>query len=123
MSPSIAVKKTPAPAKPATPAMPAPRSRGQRLVRYVLALITSVLVVDALVGEKGLTEIVRARREHAALERALADARADNARLRSEARRLREDPQAIEDLARRELGFIKPGEKLFIIKDLDASER
>ena len=37
---------------------------------------------------------------------------------REEARRLREDPSAIEDLARRELGLIKPGEKLFIVKDI-----
>jgi cell division protein FtsB len=110
-------------ATPAPLAMPSPRSRGQRVVRYVLVLITSVLMVDALVGEKGLIEIVRARREHASLEQALADARTSNARLRSEARRLREDPQAIEDVARRELGFIKPGEKLFIVKDLDAKER
>jgi cell division protein FtsB len=31
---------------------------------------------------------------------------------------LREDPNAIEELARRELGLIRPGETLFIIKDI-----
>jgi cell division protein FtsB len=31
---------------------------------------------------------------------------------------LRENPQAIEEIARRELGLIRPGEKLFIIKDV-----
>ena len=36
---------------------------------------------------------------------------------REEAKRLRSDPAAIEDLARRELGLIKPGEHLFILKD------
>jgi len=35
------------------------------------------------------------------------------------ARRLREDPSGIEDQARRELGLIKPGEVLFIVKDVD----
>jgi cell division protein FtsB len=44
--------------------------------------------------------------------------REENARLRDEARRLREDPRTIEEIARRELGLIKPGEKLFIIKDV-----
>jgi cell division protein FtsB len=107
----------------AAPSTVTARPRGQRVVRYVLALVTSVLVIDALVGEKGLLEIIRARREHAALERSLADARATNARLRVEARQLREDPRAIEEVARRELGLIKPGEKLFIVKDLDANER
>jgi len=31
---------------------------------------------------------------------------------------LRHDPAAIEDAARRDLGLIKPGEKVFMIKDL-----
>jgi cell division protein FtsB len=43
--------------------------------------------------------------------------RVENARLREEARRLREDPDAIEEIARRELGLIRRGEKVFIIKD------
>ena len=34
------------------------------------------------------------------------------------ARRLREDPAAIEEIARRELGLIKPGERVFILKDV-----
>jgi cell division protein FtsB len=43
--------------------------------------------------------------------------RAENVRLREDARRLRSDPGTIEALARQELGLIKPGEVLFIIKD------
>ena len=46
--------------------------------------------------------------------------RAENARLREEVRRLEEDPAAIEEIARRDLGLIRPGEKLFIVKDLPA---
>jgi cell division protein FtsB len=38
--------------------------------------------------------------------------------LRELARRLKEDPLAIEEIARRNLGLIKPGEKVFIIKDV-----
>lgn len=77
-----------------------------------------VLVIDALVGDKGLLAMIQARQEFRALEQSLAEVRAENTRLRDEARRLREDPQAVEDLARRELGLMKPGEKLFIIKDV-----
>jgi cell division protein FtsB len=44
--------------------------------------------------------------------------RAENARLREVARRLREDPSAIEEIARRELGLIRPGERVFIVKDV-----
>ena len=43
--------------------------------------------------------------------------------LREEARLLREDPATIEEIARRELGLIRPGEKLFILKDVEPRDR
>lgn len=94
----------------------APR-RGRRTLRYVLVFIGVVIVVDALVGEKGLLAMRQARQDYRALEGSLSAAKVENARLREEARRLREDPRAVEDMARRDLGLIKPGEKLFIIRD------
>ena len=99
-----------------------PSSTGQprrrRILKAVFLLAGCVLVIDALVGDKGLLAMIQARQEFRNLEQSLADVRAENARLRDEARRLREDPSAVEDLARRELGLIKPGEQLFIIKDV-----
>jgi cell division protein FtsB len=92
--------------------------RGRRLARYALGFITVVLVIDAIVGEKGLLALLKARRDFNAVEQALQRSREENVDLREQARRLREDPAAIEEVARRELGLIKPGEKLFIIKDL-----
>ena len=92
--------------------------RGRRVIRYVLAFVTVVLVVDAIVGEKGLLALLKARRDFDAVGASLGGARAENTRLREEARRLREDPSAIEEIARRELGLIKPGEKLFIVKNV-----
>jgi cell division protein FtsB len=73
--------------------------------------------LDGLVGEKGLLESIKKRQEFRVLEQQIQRQRAENARLGEEARRLRSDPAAIEDLARRELGLIKPGEHLFILKD------
>lgn len=104
------------------PAATAPRatfaSRGRKWLRHGLFLITLVIVIDAVAGEKGLLALLQARREYSALERSLERARAENADLRDMARRLREDPTAIEEQARRELGLIKPGEVLFIVKDI-----
>jgi cell division protein FtsB len=88
------------------------------MLRLALGLVTAILVVDTMVGEKGLLTLLEARREYTTVERSLLRARAENARLREETRRLREDPAAIEELARRDLGMIKPGEKLFIIRDV-----
>src|SRR5262245_24606874 len=110
---------------PATPAAGTGRSStgGRRLVRYLLVFFTVVLVIDAIVGEKGLMSLLKARREYAAVEQALQRSRRENALLREQARRLREDPTAIEELARRELGLLKPGEKLFIVRDAEPKKQ
>ena len=109
--------------QPRTPPAPKPSmaNRGRRIARYALAFVTAVLVIDAVFGEKGLLALLKARRDFQGVEASLANARSENARLREEARRLREDPTAIEEIARRELGLIKPGEKLFIIRDAEPS--
>ena len=62
--------------------------------------------------------MLRARREGETLAATIARLRIENAGLSEQARRLREDASAIEEVARRELGLIKPGEKVFIIKDV-----
>jgi cell division protein FtsB len=98
------------------------RRRRRRAVQYLLVFLGGVLVVDALVGDNGLVQIMKKRDEQRALQQTLIRARSENARLREEARRLKEDPAAIEDIARRELGLIKPGEKLFIIRDVGPAD-
>ncbi len=85
---------------------------------YVLVFITAVLVLNALFGDKGVLAMMQARRQYEQLNAEVQRQKAENARLREQARRLRDDPKTIEDLARRELGLIKPGEKLFIITDV-----
>ena len=94
-----------------------------RLLNWVLGFVTIVLVVDALVGDKGLLDIMRARRQHAALAAAIGKTRRENARLRDGIRRLKEDPGAIESLAREQLGLMREGEILFIIKDTQSPNR
>ncbi len=104
--------------KPAPAAPPAWSPVRARLLKYVLVFVTVVLVVDALVGERGLLDTMRARRQHAQISAAIARTRQENARLREEIRRYREDPSAIEALAREELGLMRDGEILFIVKDV-----
>jgi len=99
-----------------------PRKR-RRTIQYLLLAVGCVLLIDALVGDKGLLAMMQARARYRELEQSLATARTDNARLREEARRLREDPGTIEEIARRELGLIRPGEKLFIIRDVESRDR
>jgi cell division protein FtsB len=84
----------------------------------VIVFVGIVLLVEGLVGDNGFLAMLKVRQQHQALEASLTRVREENAALREEARRLREDPAAIEEIARRELGLIKPGERLFILKDV-----
>jgi cell division protein FtsB len=95
-----------------------PAARGRRIVHWLLLFVACVIITDSLVGDRGLLAMLQARHEYDALAATIAHERAENARLRDEARRLREDPATIEEIARRELGLIRPGEKVFIVKDV-----
>ena len=97
------------------------RSRNKKFLHFGLILFAAVIILDALAGDRGLLAMLRVRGQYTALAATLARERAENARLAEQARRLREDPTAVEEVARRELGLIKPGEKVFIIKDVPAS--
>jgi cell division protein FtsB len=97
---------------------PEGRQHRRRVVTYALLCVAIVLMVHALVGENGYLAGLRAQREYS---RVLADRdrlRVENERLVEQARRLREDPVAIEEAARRNLGLIRPGETLVIVKDV-----
>ena len=87
-------------------------------MQLLILFVASIIIVDGLVGDRGLLAMLRARHEYDELAASIARQRAENARLRDQARRLREDPSAIEEIARRELGLIKPGERVFIVKDV-----
>ncbi len=99
------------------PSSAASTPRRRRLLNTLLVFATVVLFVDALVGDKGLIERMRARRQFAEEAAALEAVRHDNAVMRDKIIRLKNDPKAIEAIAREEMGFIRPGELLFILRE------
>ena len=103
-------RKKNAPRKPSSP--------GRRIGRWILLGFIAIIVLDSLVGDRGLMATLRARREYHEMADTIARQRTENTRLADQARRLRDDPRTIEEVARRELGLIKPGEKVFIVKDI-----
>ena len=99
------------------PTTPRNSSRTGRLVQLGIAALAVILVVESLFGSRGLSAMLDARRQYQAISADVDRLRAENLRLRYEAKRLREDPAAIEEAARRDLGYAAPGEKLFILRD------
>jgi cell division protein FtsB len=92
--------------------------RSRAILRLLLLLATAVIVVDAIVGDQGLLAVRRARRQSSELKADLAGTHAQNVLRRGEKQRLLADFSVIEDAARRDLGMIRRGEKVFILKDL-----
>jgi cell division protein FtsB len=131
---SIELEVRPAPRKAAGGPEPLRRKRvpaatgssspaRRKWLNVLLAFAAAVLLVDALVGDKGFLEGLRARRAYEEAEASLNRLRRQNAGLMEDVRRYREDPAAVEGLAREEFGFIKPGETLFIIRDVTPQGR
>ena len=84
----------------------------------LLWLVAAVLMANALVGDRGLLALRRARHDRAKLAAAVVDLRQENGKLREKAQRLSDDPTEIESLARHDLGLAEPGEVLFIVRDV-----
>jgi cell division protein FtsB len=81
----------------------------------IIALVA--LIVGALFGDRGLLHLIDQRHRAEALAREVEELEGENAHLVTEIAALRTDPRAIERLAREELGFARPGETVFLVRD------
>ena len=90
---------------------------GQRVMELLLALLTLILIANGLVGDRGLIRTTQVRQKRQELAASIIRLRQQNQHLTQQAERLRGDTSAIEELARRELGLLRPGEQVFIITD------
>jgi cell division protein FtsB len=92
----------------------APRRRS--IAMLAILGLAAALFLDGVAGERGWLANQRAAQRYRQVQQSLDELRAYNAALREDARRLKHDPSAIEEAARRQ-GMMKKGEKLFIIHD------
>ncbi|HXT69956.1 MAG TPA: septum formation initiator family protein [Vicinamibacterales bacterium] len=93
------------------------RAWRRRMTAYALFAFVFAMMVNALVGENGYLATLQARSEQARLAGQVARVRLKNQETRDEIERLRTDPKALEEAARRELNMIKKGETVVIVKD------
>lgn len=100
------------------------KPRRRRIVQSVLVGIGFVALLDALFGERGLVEMTRTIKGYEELQSTVDAMKRDNERMREEIQRLeRNDPDAVEDVAREDLGLIKRGEKVFTIREAAPQEK
>jgi cell division protein FtsB len=107
----LAAPRAPGPSR--RPAWPGLRRPGRPLRRrWVILAGLAALVVAAVLGDRGLLELWRLRREITTLYGTVQDLEAENARLARQISALRDDPTEIERIAREELGLVRPGERV-----------
>lgn len=97
--------------------------RRQKRIRYILLAVSAAFMINALVGDNGMLATIKAERQYRAIQRELNALRSENQGLKNQMLRLKNDPSAIEEEARRNLGLIRPGETLVIVKDAPASTK
>jgi cell division protein FtsB len=95
-----------------------------RMRAFVLGAVIALaaLAVGSVFGDRGIINMVGEREKIDSLRAELEELRAENARLSSEIRDLRESPRAIERLAREELGLARPDETVFLIREASPGE-
>ena len=92
------------------------RRRDRVWIGRTLCFAACVLAVNALIGERGLSETLRARNDFRSSVAELSRLQFENARLADTVHRLRQDATTIESVARAELGLIRQGEILVHVK-------
>ena len=96
-------------------AVPVRRRRQPPWLLRLMILLTMVVLVDSLFGERGLPARGRVKAEMTQAIGDLESLKDENAGLREQIRRLQSDPGAIESVAREELGLMRPGELVVLI--------
>lgn len=94
----------------------------RRWVGRAIALAAAVLAANALVGERGLGDTLRARADFSKAVADLSQMQYENAALAQQVEQLRRDRATIEKIARGELGLIRPGEVLVVVQEVDAAD-
>ena len=80
-----------------------------RVLGGALCLLAVAIIVY---GTTGLLRVWQVKREVQALEREIVSLRGETQELARTVDRLRSDPETTEKIAREELGFVRPGEKV-----------
>jgi cell division protein FtsB len=98
------------------PPAASPSSSPRPKALAVAAFVVGGIVYGVLRDEEGVMHVFRERSRLQDLSHSVKNLREENNQLRLEIRALREDPRAVERLAREDLGLSREGEIVFILE-------
>jgi len=113
--PRMRAEPLPRSAHPRTEGTDVPLKR--KALSLAIFLIAAASLLNALFGDRGLLELLRARQEIESLDQEIATLRETNQTLLEEIRDLKSSPLAVERLARENMGLVKPGEVVLLIQE------
>jgi len=93
------------------------RRKRRRYLTYAVLVVSTILMVNALVGDHGYLATIRGQRDADTLLEQIDKVKQQNRQLADLTYRIKHDPAALEEAARRDLGLIKPGETVIIEHD------
>ncbi len=99
-----------------SPPMNSPSYTPRLKAMAVAAFVVSCIVYGVLRDEEGVMHVFRERSRLQELSHSVNSLREENNQLRLQIKALREDPRAIEKLAREDLGLSGEGEIVFILE-------
>ena len=79
----------------------------------ILLFFFGLLLFLSLLGDRSLVQLYRMVQVKADLERQIADLKEENALLEQEVKAMRRFPSRAEEIARRDLGLVRPGEIVY----------
>ena len=88
----------------------------RRNANWFLAAALAVLLLQDVFGTHGVLAMRRAQKEAATVKKEIDLINEENRQLQGRVKALKTDPQAIERIAREEMGLARPGEYIFKIQ-------
>ncbi len=85
----------------------------RRNANWFLAAALSLLLLQDVFGTHGVLAMRRAQKEAATVKQEINQINNENRQLQDRVKSLKTDPQAIERIAREEMGLARPGEYIF----------
>jgi len=85
----------------------------RRNATWFMAAGFTLLLLHDIFGTHGLVAMRRAQKEADAIQQEIGQVNQENQRLQDRVQSLKNDPQAIEHIAREEMGLARPGEYIF----------
>lgn len=88
-----------------------------QLVFFLAAVGTAIIVLVTVFGQRGVMEVHALKRKIKATSEEIAHFENVNSGLKERIKNLKEDPFTVEQIAREELGLVKPGETVYEFVD------